>query len=121
MMIIFGANTAVANPIGFKHILQAKDRNGAKLIVVDPVYTKSAVHADEYVRIRPGTDIAFVYGMLHLIFKNGWEDKELVEQRTYGVDKIREEAAKSEESVSETESLQNPERKMTRRLILRPI
>ncbi len=48
MMIIFGANTAVANPIGFKHILHAKDRNGAKLIVVDPVYTKSAVHADEY-------------------------------------------------------------------------
>lgn len=94
MMIIFGANTAVANPIGFKHILQAKDRNGAKLIVVDPVYTKSAVHADEYVRIRPGTDIAFVYGMLHLIFKNGWEDKELIKQRTYGVDKIREEAAK---------------------------
>ena len=94
MMIIFGANTAVANPIGFKHILQAKDRNGAKLIVVDPVYTKSAVHADEYVRIRPGTDIAFVYGMLHLIFKNGWEDKELIEKRTYGVDKIREEAAK---------------------------
>ena len=94
MMIIFGANTAVANPIGFKHILQAKDRNGAKLIVVDPVYTKSAVHADEYVRIRPGTDIAFVYGMLHLIFKNGWEDKELIQKRTYGVDKIREEAAK---------------------------
>ena len=94
MMIIFGANTAVANPIGFKHLLQAKDRNGAKLIVVDPVFTKSAAHADEYVRIRPGTDIAFVYGMLHLIFKNGWEDKELIEQRAYGVDKIKEEAAK---------------------------
>lgn len=94
MMIIFGANTAVANPIGFKHILQAKDRNGAKLIVVDPVFTKSAVHADEYVRIRPGTDIAFVYGMLHLIFKNGWEDKELIKQRTYGVERIRQEAEK---------------------------
>lgn len=94
MMIMFGCNTAVANPIGFKHILQAKDRNGAKLIVVDPVYTKSAVHADEYVRIRPGTDIAFVYGMLHLIFKNGWEDKELIEQRTYGVERIRAEAEK---------------------------
>lgn len=94
MMIIFGANTAVANPIGFKHILQAKDRNGAKLIVVDPVFTKSAVHADEYVRIRPGTDIAFVYGMLHLIFKNGWEDKEIIEQRTYGVERIKEEALK---------------------------
>ncbi len=94
MMIIFGANTAVANPIGFRHLMQAKDRNGAKLIVVDPVFTKSAVHADEYVRIRPGTDIAFVYGMLHLIFKNGWEDKQLIEQRTYGVDRIKAEAEK---------------------------
>lgn len=69
MMIIFGANTAVANPIGFKHLLRAKDRNNAKLVVVDPVYTKTAVHADEYVRVRPGTDIALVYGMLHLILK----------------------------------------------------
>lgn len=94
MMIIFGANTAVANPIGFKHLLQAKDRNNAKLVVVDPVFTKTAVHADEYVRIRPGTDIALVYGMLHLIFKNGWEDKELIKTRTYGVEEIKAEAAK---------------------------
>lgn len=94
MMIIFGANTAVANPIGFKHLLRAKDRNNAKLVVVDPVYTKTAVHADEYVRVRPGTDIALVYGMLHLIFKNGWEDKEFIKTRSYGVDEIREEAKK---------------------------
>lgn len=93
-MIMFGANSAVANPIGFKHILQAKDRNNAPLIVVDPIFTRSAAHADIYVRIRPGTDIAFVYGMLNLIFENGWEDKEIIKNRSYGVDLIREEAKK---------------------------
>ncbi len=88
-----GANPAVANPIGFRHMLQAKD-NGAKLIVVDPIYTKSAAKADYYVRFRPGTDIALAYGMLHLIFKNGWEDKEMIKTRAYAVDEIKAEAAK---------------------------
>ncbi len=90
---MIGANSAVANPIGFKHFIQAKDR-GAKLIVVDPIFTRSAAKADIYVRIRPGTDIAFVYGLLHVIFKNGWEDKDFIEHRTYGIDKIKEEALK---------------------------
>ncbi|NCD12771.1 MAG: formate dehydrogenase [Epsilonproteobacteria bacterium] len=93
LIMMVGANSAVANPIGFKHFLQAKDR-GAKLIVVDPIFTRSAAKADIYVRIRPGTDIAFAYGLLHVIFKNGWEDKDFIEHRTYAMDKIRAEAAK---------------------------
>jgi len=94
LSLMIGANSAVANPIGFKHFLQAKDINGAKLIVVDPVFTRSAAKADIYVRIRPGTDIAFAYGLLHIIFKNGWEDKEFIKTRTYGIDLIHEEAKK---------------------------
>ncbi|AFI06081.1 NAD-dependent formate dehydrogenase subunit alpha [Helicobacter cetorum MIT 99-5656] len=91
-ILMVGLNSAVSNPIGFKHILQAKDRNNAKLIVIDPVFTKSAAKADIFVRIRSGTDIAFVYGMLHLIFKNGWEDKETIRTRAYGIDEIKKEA-----------------------------
>lgn len=95
MMLVIGANPAVANPVGgMKHILQAKDRNNAKLVVVDPIYTRTAAKADMYIRIRPGTDIAFIYGVLHLIFKNGWEDKELIKTRTYGIEEIKEEASK---------------------------
>lgn len=94
VIMMIGANSAVANPIGFKHFLQAKDRNGTKLIVVDPIYTRSAAKADMYLRIRSGTDIAFVYGMLHIIFKNGWEDKEFIDTRSYAMDQIRVEAAK---------------------------
>ncbi|AFI04573.1 NAD-dependent formate dehydrogenase subunit alpha [Helicobacter cetorum MIT 00-7128] len=91
-ILMIGLNSAVSNPIGFKHILQAKDRNNAKLIVIDPVFTKSAAKADIYVRIRSGTDIAFIYGMLHLIFKHGWEDKEVIRTRAYGIDAIKKEA-----------------------------
>lgn len=93
-IFMIGANSAVANPIGFKHMLQAKDRNNAKLIVVDPVFTKSAAKADHYLRIRTGTDVAFIYGLLHVIFKNGWEDKNFIESRVYGMDEVREEAKK---------------------------
>jgi len=93
-IFMIGANSAVANPIGFKHMLQAKDRNNAKLIVVDPVYTKSAAKADHYLRIRTGTDVAFIYGLLHLIFKNGWEDESFIENRVYGIEDVKKEAKK---------------------------
>ena len=93
-ILMIGANSAAANPIGMKHFLQAKDRNNAQLIVVDPVYTKSAAKADHYLRIRTGTDVAFVYGLMHVIFKNGWEDKEFIKSRVYAMDEIQAEAAK---------------------------
>jgi len=93
-IFMIGANSAVANPIGFKHFLQAKDRNNAKLIVIDPVFTKSAAKADHYLRIRTGTDVAFIYGLLHLIFKNGWEDKSFIKERVYGIEDVMEEAKK---------------------------
>lgn len=93
-IIIFGANPAVNHPVGFQHFLKAKERNNSQLIVIDPRFTKSAAKADIYAQIRPGTDIPFMYGMLHLIFKNGWEDKEFITNRVYGMDKIREEALK---------------------------
>ena len=93
-IMVIGANSAVANPIGFKHMLQAKDSNRAKLIVIDPIFTRSAAKADHYLRIRTGTDIALIYGFLHIIFKNGWEDREFLKDRVYGMDLIKEEAKK---------------------------
>ncbi len=71
-------------------MLHAKE-NGAKFIVVDPRYTRTAAKCDEYVRIRSGTDIPFLFGLLHHIFKNGWEDKKYINDRVYGMDKVREE------------------------------
>jgi len=93
-IIIFGANPAVNHPVGFGHFLKAKERNNAKIIVVDPVFTKTAAKADHYCRIRPGTDIPFMYGMLNIIFKNGWHKESFIKDRVYGMEDIMEEAKK---------------------------
>jgi len=92
-ILFFGSNAAEAHPVSMLHTLHAKE-NGAKVIVVDPRFTRTAAKADKYYRIRSGTDVAFLMGMMHHIFKNGWEDKEYIKARVYGMDKVRDEAAK---------------------------
>src|SRR3989442_9116960 len=88
-----GSNAAEAHPVSMLHMLHAKE-TGAKMIVVDPRFTRTAAKADEYVRIRSGTDIPFLFGMLHIIFKNGWEDKKYIHDRVYGMQQVREEVLK---------------------------
>jgi len=91
---IMGGNPAEAHPVSLQHILEGKELNRANMIVIDPRFTRTAAHATEYVRVRPGTHIPTVYGMLWHIFRNGWEDKEFIEQRVYGMDDIRKEVEK---------------------------
>jgi formate dehydrogenase major subunit len=93
-MIIMGGNPAEAHPISVQHILAGKELNRANLIVIDPRFTRTAAHATEYVRIRPGTDIPVLWGMLWHIFENGWEDREFIRQRVYGMGEVRKEVAK---------------------------
>ncbi len=93
-MILIGSNPAEAHPVAVQHILRAKERNNAPLIVCDPRFTRTAAHADEYVRFRPGTDVALIWGILWHIFENGWEDKEFIRQRVWGLDQIRAEVKK---------------------------
>ena len=88
--IYIGSNAAEAHPVSMLHMLHAKE-NGCKMIVVDPRFTRTAAKADEYVRIRSGSDIPFLFGVMHHIFKNGWEDKQYINDRVYGMDKVREE------------------------------
>ncbi len=93
-MIIMGGNPAEAHPVSLQHVLEGKELNRANMIVIDPRLTRTAAHATEYVRIRSGTDIPVIWGMLWHIFENGWEDKEFIAQRVYGMDDIRKEVAK---------------------------
>jgi formate dehydrogenase major subunit len=88
--LYIGSNAAEAHPVSMLHLLHAKE-NGCKVIVVDPRYTRTAAKSDEYVRIRSGSDIAFLFGVLHHIFKNGWEDKKYLNDRVFGMEKVREE------------------------------
>ncbi|MCV3273099.1 formate dehydrogenase subunit alpha [Roseobacter sinensis] len=93
-MFLIGGNPAEAHPVSLLHMLKAKEQNNAPLIVCDPRFTRTAAHADEYVRFRPGTDVALVWGILWHIFENGWEDKEFIRTRVWGMDQIRTEVAK---------------------------
>jgi formate dehydrogenase major subunit len=92
-MFFIGSNAAEAHPVAMQHVLRGKE-NGGKLIVVDPRYTRTAAHADQFIRIRSGTDVPLIWGMLWHIFENGWEDKEYIQQRVFGMDEVRKEVAK---------------------------
>ncbi len=93
-MFLIGGNPAEAHPVSLLHMLKAKEQNNAPLIVCDPRFTRTAAHADEYVRFRPGSDVALVWGILYHIFENGWEDKEFIRTRVWGMDEIKKEVAK---------------------------
>ena len=92
-MFFIGSNAAEAHPVSMLHALHAKE-TGAKMIVADPRFTRTAAKADMHVRFRSGTDVALLFGMLHHIFKNGWEAKAYIQARVNGMDKVREEVLK---------------------------
>ena len=92
--IIMGGNPAEAHPVSLQHLLEGKELKKANFIVIDPRLTRTAAHATEYVRLRPGTDIPVLYGMMWHIIKNGWEDKEFIKQRVYGFEDARKEMEK---------------------------
>ena len=92
--MIMGGNPAEAHPVSLQHLLEGKELQKANFIVIDPRLTRTAAHATEYVRMRPGTDIPVLYGMMWHILQNGWEDKEFIKQRVYGFDDLRKEVEK---------------------------
>jgi formate dehydrogenase major subunit len=92
-MFFIGSNAAEAHPVAMQHILRGKE-NGAKFIVADPRYTRTAAHSDQHLRLRPGTDVPLIYGLLWHIFENDWQDDEYIRQRVWGMDEVRAEVAK---------------------------
>lgn len=93
-IFVIGGNPAEAHPVSLLHLLRAKEQNNAPLIVCDPRFTRTAAHASEYVRFRPGSDVGLIWGLLWHIFENGWEDKEFIRQRVWGMEEIRAEVKK---------------------------
>ncbi|MDC0101547.1 formate dehydrogenase subunit alpha [Alphaproteobacteria bacterium] len=93
-IFIIGGNPAEAHPVSLMHVLKAKEQNNAPVIVCDPRFTRTAAHADEYVRFRPGSDVALIWGIMWHIFENKWEDKEFIRQRVYGMEDVMAEVKK---------------------------
>ncbi len=88
-IIMLGSNAAEAHPVAMQHILAAKEKNGAPLIVVDPRFTKTAAKADVHVQHRSGTDVAFVMGLVREIITNDWHDKDFIAKRTFGFEEVK--------------------------------
>ena len=82
LVLIMGGNAAEAHPCGFKWVTEAKAHNKAKLIVVDPRFTRSAAVADFYAPIRAGTDIAFLGGVINYLLTNDKIQHEYVKDYT---------------------------------------
>jgi len=94
LIFMIGSNAAEAHPVAMQHILYAKEVNNAPIIVVDPRFTKTAAKGTDYVRIRSGTDTAFVLGLINQIIQNNWYDKEFVRTRVAGFPELKEVAKK---------------------------
>jgi sulfite reductase (NADPH) flavoprotein alpha-component len=84
LFFVSGANMADCHPILFLRMMDRVKKAGAKLIVVDPRRTATADKADLFLQLRPGTDLALLNGLLHLILKNGRTDPAFIEQHTRG-------------------------------------
>ncbi len=87
-MIFIGSNATEAHPVSMQHILHAKEVNNAPIIVVDPRFTKLAAKATEFVRIRPGSDAAFMMGLINEVISKGWQDKEFIRTRVAGYEEM---------------------------------
>ncbi len=82
VILVMGGNPAEAHPCGFKWVIEAKVKNKARLIVVDPRFTRTAAVADVFAQLRPGTDIAFLGGVIRHLLENDKIQREYVHAYT---------------------------------------
>src|SRR5438128_42371 len=88
LIILWGTNTLTSNPHLWPLVRQAK-ANGAPVICIDPLRTRTAAASDEHIAIRPGTDAALALGMMHVLFRDGLFDRQYLDEMTAGWEKMR--------------------------------
>jgi assimilatory nitrate reductase catalytic subunit len=89
VIFVIGANIADCAPITTQYIWRCRDAGG-RLIVADPRMTPITRNADLYLPLRPGTDLALLMGLLHVILRDGLEDREFIEAHTVGFEPVAE-------------------------------
>lgn len=82
VILVMGANPAENHPCGFKWALEARDGRGAKLVTIDPRYTRTSAVADKHMQIRPGSDIAVLGGFIRHVLENGLYHEDYVKLHT---------------------------------------
>ena len=91
LILLWGTNTLTSNPHLWPYIKKAHAA-GAKTICIDPLRTRTAEASDEHIALRPGTDAALALAMMHVIFREGLEDRAYLEEMTMGWEKLRDRA-----------------------------
>ena len=87
-MFVIGSNTTENHPVIGAMMKQAKKR-GARLIVADPRRIELADYADVYLQLKPGTNIALLNGLMHVIIRDGLQDKSYIEDRTENYEELK--------------------------------
>ncbi len=87
VLLIAGANIGECAPITTDYVWRCRD-NGGKLIVIDPRLTPITRNADLYLPVRPGTDLALLMGMLHVVLRDGLEEREFIAAHTIGFEEV---------------------------------
>ena len=91
LIVLWGTNTVVTNVHLWPLVRRARDA-GATVVVVDPVRTRTAAEADRWIRPRPGRDAALVLGLIHVLVRDGLEDRAYLEEHARGWPQLREQA-----------------------------
>src|SRR5258706_7421342 len=89
LILLWGTNTLTSNPHLWPFIRRAR-ANGAPVICIDPLRTRTAAVSDEHIAIRPGTDAALALGMMHVLFRDHLEDRQYLDEMTIGWETLRE-------------------------------
>src|SRR4051812_14896173 len=88
LVLLWGTNTLTSNPHLWPFVLQARE-NGARIIAIDPIKTRTAAQCDEWLSIRPGTDAALALGMMNVLFARGLTDDDYIAKHTVGIEELR--------------------------------
>jgi len=88
LILLWGTNTLTSNPHLWPFIRRARE-NGARVICIDPLRTRTAAASDEHIPIRPGTDAALALGMMHVLFRDAYDDRDYLASMTVGWEGLR--------------------------------
>src|SRR5262245_28906804 len=87
-ILIWGSNIITSNIHLWRYILKARSQ-GAKIVTIDPLRTKTGEQSDEHIAIMPGTDGALALAMMHIIIRDGLEDQDYIDRYTIGFDQLK--------------------------------
>jgi predicted molibdopterin-dependent oxidoreductase YjgC len=89
VILAIGTNTTCNHPIIANYVMEAIHRHGVKLLVADPRHIELVDHATLWVRHNPGSDVALINGLMHIIIKENLQDQAYIDERMEGFDELK--------------------------------